>query len=50
MEYLYIKKRTKIHEDVTKKKKKKTIETTPWDKLSRNLIDLTFNIVSLVSY
>ena len=48
MEYLYIKKRTKIHEDVTKKKKK-TIETTPWDKLSRNLIDLTFNIVSLVS-
>ena len=26
------------------------IETTPWDKLSINLIDLTFNIVSLVSY
>ena len=34
MEYLY-KKKTKIHEDVTKKKKK-TIETTPWDKLSIN--------------
>ena len=49
VEYLYKKKNgLKFMKMWTKKKK--TIETTPWNKLSRNLIDLTFNIESLVSW